>query len=53
MMMIPPTAAMNVLFRLPPLHVMNEAVAQARIYRLMCRQKGKTESINFGTGHEA
>jgi len=53
MMKIPPAAAMDVLLRLPPLHVMNEAVAQARIYRLMCSQKRKTESTNFGTGHEA
>jgi hypothetical protein len=30
MMKILPTAAMDVLLRLPPLHVMNEAVAQAR-----------------------
>jgi hypothetical protein len=37
----------------PPLHVMNEAVAQARIYGLMCSQKWKTESTNFGTGHKA
>jgi hypothetical protein len=45
---IPPAAAMDVLLSLPPLHVMNEAVAQARIYRIMCSQKWKTESTNFG-----
>jgi len=53
MMKIPPAAAMDVLLRLPPLHVMNEAVAQTRIYRLMCSQKWKTESSNFSMGHEA
>jgi hypothetical protein len=31
MMKIPPAAAMDVLFILPLLHVMNEGVAQARI----------------------
>lgn len=48
MMKIPPAAAMDVLLRLPPLHVTNEAVNKARIYRIMCSQKGKTESTNFG-----
>jgi hypothetical protein len=47
MMKIPPAAAMDVLLRLPPLQVMNEAVAQTRIYRIMCSQKWKTESTNF------
>jgi hypothetical protein len=34
-----PTAAVQVLLGLPPLHVMIEAEDQARIYRLMCSQQ--------------
>jgi hypothetical protein len=33
-----PTAAMQVLLGLPPVHVMLVAEAQAGIYRLMCNQ---------------
>jgi hypothetical protein len=43
-----PTAAMEVLLGLPPLHVMIEAEAQARIYRLMCDQQWKPKSTDFG-----
>jgi hypothetical protein len=43
-----PTAAMEVLLGLPPLHVMIEAKAQGGIYRLMCNQQWKPKSTNFG-----
>jgi hypothetical protein len=43
-----PTAAMEVLLDLPPLHVMIEVEAQAGIYRLMCNQQWKPKSTNFG-----
>jgi hypothetical protein len=43
-----PTAAMQVLLGLPPLHVMIEAEAQAGICRLMCNQQWKPKSTNFG-----
>jgi hypothetical protein len=42
-----PTAAMEVLLVLPPLHVMIEAEAQAGIYRL-CNQQWQPKSTNFG-----
>jgi hypothetical protein len=44
-----PTAAMEVLLGLPPLHVMIEMEAHAGIYRLMCNQQWKPKSTN--TGH--
>jgi hypothetical protein len=43
-----PTAAMEVLLGLPPLHVTIEAEAQAGNYRLMCNQQWKPKSTNFG-----
>jgi hypothetical protein len=43
-----PTAAMEVLLGLPPLHVMIKTEAQAGIYRLMCNQQWKPKSTNFG-----
>jgi hypothetical protein len=48
MMKMTPTAAMEVLLGIPPLHVMIEAEAQAGIYRLMCNQQWKPKSTNFG-----
>jgi hypothetical protein len=42
------TTAMEALLGLPPLHVMNEAEAQARIYRLLCDQQWKHKSAKFG-----
>jgi hypothetical protein len=47
-MKMTPTAAMEVLLGLPPLHVMIEAEAQAGIYRLMCNQQWKPKSTDFG-----
>jgi hypothetical protein len=47
-MKMTPTAAMEVLLGLPPLHVMTEAEAQAGIYMLMCNQQWKSKSTNFG-----
>jgi hypothetical protein len=46
--MTAPTAAIEVLMGLPPLHVMIEVQAQAGIYRLMCDQQWKPKSTNFG-----
>ena len=43
-----PTAAMDDLIRIPPLHVMTEVEAQARIYRLMGTQQWRPKSTNFG-----
>jgi hypothetical protein len=43
-----PTAAMEVLLGLPPLHVVIEAEAQAGIYRLMCNQQWRPRSANYG-----
>jgi hypothetical protein len=43
-----PTAAMEVLLGLPPVHVMIEAEAKAGIYRVMCNQQWKPKSTNFG-----
>jgi hypothetical protein len=43
-----PTAAMEVLLGLPPLHVVIEAVAQAGIYRLICNQQWRPRSTNYG-----
>jgi hypothetical protein len=43
-----PTAAMEVLLGLPPLHVMTEAEAQAELCRLMCTQHWRLKSTNFG-----
>jgi len=47
-MEITPAAAMVVLLGLLPLHVMNEAEAQVRIYRLTCTQQWRPKSTNFG-----
>jgi hypothetical protein len=47
-MKMTPTAAMEVLLGLPPLHVMTEAQAQAELYRLMCTQQWRPKSTNFG-----
>ena len=47
-MKMTPKAAMEVLLGLLPLHVMNEAEAQAEIYRLMCTQQRRPKSTNFG-----
>jgi hypothetical protein len=43
-----PTAAMEVLLRVPPLHVMIEVEAQAGIYRIMCTWLCRPKSSNFG-----
>jgi hypothetical protein len=43
-----PTAAIEVLLGLPPLHVIIEVEAQAGIYRLMCNQQWKPKSTNLG-----
>jgi hypothetical protein len=47
-MKMTPTAAMEVLLGLPPLHVMIETEALAGIYRLMFNQQWKSKSTNFG-----
>jgi hypothetical protein len=43
-----PTTAMEVLLGLPPLHVMTDAEAQVELYKLMCTQKWRLKSTNFG-----
>ena len=43
-----PTAAMEALLGLPPLHVMTEAEAQAKLYRLMCTQQWRPNFTNLG-----
>jgi hypothetical protein len=43
-----PTAAMEVLLGLQPLHVTIEAEAQAGIYKLMCNQQRRPRSMNNG-----
>jgi hypothetical protein len=43
-----PTAAMEVLLGLPPLHVVLEAEAQAGICRLMCNQHWRPRSTSYG-----
>jgi hypothetical protein len=43
-----PTAALEVLQGLPPLHVMIEAETLSGIYRLMCTQQWRHKSTNFG-----
>jgi hypothetical protein len=52
-----PTAAMEVLLGLPPLHVATVAEAQAGIYRLMCNQQWRPRSTKYGhvkvSGHGA
>jgi hypothetical protein len=45
----PPTAAIEVLFGLPPLHLQLEAEARAGIYRLYCSEQWKPKSIGFDT----
>jgi hypothetical protein len=47
-MKMTPTAAMEVILGLHPLHVMIEAETQAGIYRLMHNQQWKPKSTNFG-----
>jgi len=47
-MKMTPTAAMEVLLGLPPLHVTTAAEAQAELYRLMCTQQWRPKSTNFG-----
>ena len=42
-----PTATLEVLLGLPPLHVMTEAEAQAGIYRLKCSQQWKPKFTNL------
>jgi hypothetical protein len=46
-MKLTPLAAVEVLLGLPPLCVMNEAEAQARVYRLWCTQQWRPKSTNF------
>jgi hypothetical protein len=48
-----PTAAMEVLLGLPPLHVITEAEAQAGIYRLICNQQWRPRSTNYGHAKKA
>jgi hypothetical protein len=43
-MKMTPTAVMEVLLGLPPLHVMTEPEAQPGYYRLMCSQQWKPKS---------
>jgi len=43
-----PTAAIEVLLRLSPLHVMTEAEALAGICRLMCNKQWRPKSTNSG-----
>ena len=43
-----PTAAMEVMLGLPPLHVVIEAEAQAAEYRLMFNHRWKPYSTNYG-----
>jgi hypothetical protein len=47
-MKMSPTAAMEVLLRLTPLHVMIKADGQVGIYRLMCTQQWRPKSTSFG-----
>jgi hypothetical protein len=47
-MKMTPTAAMEVLLGLPPLHMMTEAHAKVGIYRVMCTQGWRPKSTNFG-----
>jgi hypothetical protein len=42
------TAAVEFLLRLPPLHVIMEAEAQAGRYRLMCNQQWRSTCMNYG-----
>jgi hypothetical protein len=46
-MMMTPTATTEVLLGLPPLHVINEAEAQAAIYRIMFNHLGKPTSTDY------
>jgi len=43
-----PTAAIQVILGLPPLHVMTEAEALTGIYRLMCNKQWTPKLTNFG-----
>jgi len=43
-----PTAAIEVLLGLPPLHLKMEAEAQVGIYRLSCNEQWKPRSIWYG-----
>jgi hypothetical protein len=46
-----PTAAIEVLLGLPPLHLQLEAEARAGIYRLHCSEQWKPKSKGFGNAH--
>jgi hypothetical protein len=43
-----PTAAMEVLLGLPPLHLQVEAEAMMGSYRLRCNEQWKPKSVGFG-----
>jgi hypothetical protein len=47
-MTMTPTAAIEVLLGLPPLHVIIEADAQTGIYRFTCNQQWRPKSTNYG-----
>jgi hypothetical protein len=47
-MNIAPTAAFEILLRLPPLHLEMEAEALAGIYRLSCSEQWKPKTIWYG-----
>jgi hypothetical protein len=46
-----PTAAIEILLGLPPLHLQLEAEARAGIYRLHCSEQWKAKSKGFGHAH--
>jgi ribonuclease HI len=48
-----PTAAMEVLLGLLPLHVIINVEAQAGIYRLMCNQQWRPRSTNYGQARKS
>jgi hypothetical protein len=48
-----PTAAMEVLLGLPPLHLQVEAEARIGSYRLCCNEQWKPKSEGFGHAHMA
>jgi hypothetical protein len=48
-----PTAALEILLGLPPLHLQLEAEARAGMYRLQCNEQWKPRSIGIhDSGHE-
>jgi hypothetical protein len=47
-MKMTPTAVMQVILGLTPLHVTTEVMANTWYYRIMCTQQWKSKSINFG-----